>query len=151
VKPEMKVHLKHPLKFKECNGGIFDQALRCGQGFIVVYDITDRNSFLKVDHYIKKIYDQTEEINIPIMLVGNKCDLKSDRNVSIEEGKEKAEKYQNVKFFETSAKCSTNLEEMYYCLVMSVDSFKPTNHIESGFYTSGGGNGIKNQKNCLLM
>ena len=46
------------------------------------------------------------------VLVGNKCDLKEKRQVSYEKGKELAEHY-NIPFFETSAKSSDNIENLF--------------------------------------
>jgi Ras-related protein Rab-1A len=45
-------------------------------------------------------------------LVGNKCDLDNKRKVSYEEGKDIARQY-NVTFFETSAKDTINIDELF--------------------------------------
>ena len=46
------------------------------------------------------------------ILVGNKCDLDSKRQVSFDNGKELADKY-GIKFMETSAKETTNIDELF--------------------------------------
>ena len=51
-------------------------------------------------------------VNIPRILVGNKCDLESKRQVSFEEGQKLADHY-GVRFLETSAKDSKNVEKTF--------------------------------------
>ena len=75
------------------------------KGIIVVFDLTNENSFLKLNKWINEICENTEDV--VIFLVGNKADL-NDRKVD----KIKAEKYakeRNIKYIETSAKEGTNI------------------------------------------
>ena len=81
---------------------------RC-DGIILMYSITNRNSFELISEWINNIYDLKDR-ETPIILIGNKCDLKDGREVSEEEGLETAEKYK-TKYFETSAKEGINVEE----------------------------------------
>ena len=71
-------------------------------GIILVYDVSNRESFRKLDHWMKEI-----RINSPtdakIVLVGNKSDLVQEREVSTDEGREFAKKHEMF-FWETSAK-----------------------------------------------
>ena len=56
-----------------------------GEGFIIIYNVADRNSFEKILDFksvITKIHKKEDEEDIPIVLIGNKCDLK--RKVSKE-------------------------------------------------------------------
>ena len=56
-----------------------------GEGFIIIYSVADRNSFEKILDFksvITKIHKKEDEEDIPIVLIGNKCDLK--RKVSKE-------------------------------------------------------------------
>ena len=80
------------------------------QGFVVVYDITDRESFEKLNFWINSIKNYGPE-NAKIILVGNKCDLINERCVSTEEGENFA-KAINIKFFEASAKEGINVNEL---------------------------------------
>jgi Ras-related protein Rab-1A len=50
--------------------------------------------------------------NVMRILVGNKCDLDHKRQVSFEQGKELARQY-NIKFLETSAKETVNIDELF--------------------------------------
>jgi small GTP-binding protein len=57
--------------------------------------------------------------NISRILVGNKCDLESQRAVSSEEGQELAEHY-NVRFLETSARDSKNVEQAFTLMTREI-------------------------------
>ena len=80
-------------------------------GFLLIYDITDKDSLVHLNFWSAQI-----QLNAPekskCVLVGNKCDLESARAVSTEEGKMYAEK-NKIKFFETSAKDGTNINEVF--------------------------------------
>ena len=60
------------------------------QGIILVYDITDRQSFKDVENWLAEVEKHASE-NVIKLLVGNKCDLESARAVTFEEGKEFAD------------------------------------------------------------
>jgi GTPase SAR1 family protein len=57
---------------------------------------------------------------IPIILVGNKCDLESQRQVSFEEGNALKKKVRAVAFFETSALYKINLTEVVELVLASM-------------------------------
>ncbi|KAK8809870.1 hypothetical protein WA158_000813 [Blastocystis sp. Blastoise] len=80
-------------------------------GVIVVYAIDDRRSFEIVEDSIKDVYNRANK-NICVTLVGNKCDLESERKVTTQEGKDLAKKY-GAHFYETSAKDGTNIDECF--------------------------------------
>eukprot|EP01098_Paradermamoeba_levis_P007957 TRINITY_DN3315_c0_g1_i1.p1 TRINITY_DN3315_c0_g1~~TRINITY_DN3315_c0_g1_i1.p1 ORF type:complete len:224 (-),score=62.58 TRINITY_DN3315_c0_g1_i1:204-875(-) len=78
---------------------------------VVVYDITNRTSFLNTGRWIDEV--RTERGNdVIIMLVGNKTDLADKRNVSTEEGEAKAKEH-DIMFIETSAKASYNIKALF--------------------------------------
>ena len=87
-------------------------------GFVLVYDITDRDSLDKTNFWIEQIKSNGRE-NPKIILVGNKCDLINERQVSIEEGENFAKKH-NIKFFEASAKDGTNVNELFFYLANEI-------------------------------
>ena len=91
-----------------------------GDGFIIIYDITNRESFNNVTNWVEQITTLAGE-GIKCILFGNKSDLSSQRQVQKEEGKELAKKY-NFNFYETSAKDGNNLEEGFNAITMSVMS-----------------------------
>ena len=87
-------------------------------GLLVVYDITDRESFEKINFWMENIKNNAPE-NAKKILVGNKCDLANERQVSYEEGEKKASNY-NIKFFESSAKEGTNVKEFFFYLANEI-------------------------------
>ena len=92
--------------------------LESTQGFLLVYDITDKESFEKLDFWMELIKNNSQK-NIKLVLVGNNCDLSDKRQVSIEEGEAFAKK-NNMKFFEASPKDGTNVNELFYYLANEI-------------------------------
>lgn len=103
----------------------FRSIIRCyyrnSAGVILVYDITNRQSFNNVKFWLNEIKTYTSE-NTSIILVGNKCDLDTSftdnislREVAENEGKELANEY-NLLFVESSAKNSHNIDNIFTIL-----------------------------------
>lgn len=61
-----------------------EQYMRTGEGFILVYSITSRDSFEEMKTFHKQILQVKKEDSWPMILVGNKNDLSSERMVSVE-------------------------------------------------------------------
>lgn len=93
---------------------------RGAQGILLVYDITKRTSFNNVANWMQQLKSHSSD-NVTIILVGNKCDLSDKREVSFEEGMEKAKTF-GCAFFETSAKNSINVETAFTDLMKTVYS-----------------------------
>ncbi len=87
---------------------------------MVVYDITSRKSFDNVMNWIEEIQNNSSK-TILIVLVGNKIDLKDNRDVSFEEGKELANK-NGIIFMETSAKTGEGVEEIFKKTVQEISN-----------------------------
>ena len=77
-------------------------------GILLIYDITNRKTFDRIPEWIKDIKDIRSDL--PIILCGNKNDLKEKRVILKEEGEELSKKY-NVIFYEISNKEGTNIRE----------------------------------------
>ena len=88
------------------------------KGAFVVYDISRKNTFDNVDKWINELKNNGSE-DVFIMLVGNKSDLKDQREISEEEVKKKAELY-NVAFCETSALEGKNIEYAFENLINEI-------------------------------
>merc|ERR1712230_278230 len=84
---------------------------RGAHGIIVVYDVTDKESFNNVKHWIQEIEKYAAD-GVNKLLVGNKCDLASKKVVSFDEAKELADSL-SVNFLETSAKNALNVEQAF--------------------------------------
>merc|ERR1719263_2392673 len=78
---------------------------------VVVYDITNRASFLNTTKWIEDVRSERGN-DVVIVLVGNKTDLQDRRQVSTEEGEEKA-KESGVMFIETSAKAGHSIKALF--------------------------------------
>lgn len=92
------------------------------EAIVVCYDVTDRDSFDKLPEWmaeIKKYCSKGKgptQQTIPIVLVGNKCDLMGSKAIEFEDGEAYA-KSQNIQFFETSARDNVNTEDPFQALV----------------------------------
>ncbi len=75
---------------------------------IIVYAINNKNSFINAENWLNNLKEQSN-INVRVILVGNKCDLESDRVVTKEEGENFKNEKNLDKFFETSAKTGLNI------------------------------------------
>ena len=87
-------------------------------GFIIIYDITNRESFNNVNNWIEQIISISGD-NVKCIIFGNKDDLINRREVKMEEGEQLAKKY-NFKFYETSAKSGNNVEEGFKNITLNV-------------------------------
>ena len=87
-------------------------------GFVIIYDITNRVSFNNINNWMEQIESLVGK-DVKCILFGNKNDLVSERNVKKEEGKELAKKY-NCSFFETSAKEGNNVEAGFKSIIMDI-------------------------------
>ena len=88
------------------------------KGSLLVYDITNPKTFENLDRWISDLKTNGDE-KISIVLLGNKSDLESDRKISLEQGKEKAEFYK-LAFMETSALNGNNIERAFNELISDV-------------------------------
>ncbi|XP_071436683.1 GTP-binding protein Rit2 [Pithys albifrons albifrons] len=96
-----------------------DQYMRGGEGFIICYSITDRQSFQEAAEFKELIYRVRHTYDIPVVLVGNKTDLEEFRQVSTEEGKSLAREY-SCSFFETSAALRFYIDDVFHGLVREI-------------------------------
>lgn len=120
-----------------------------GHAFIMVYSITSRQSLEE----LKPTWDIIHEIkgsleNVPLMLVGNKCDETESRELTDVEGQEQAKRW-GSHFMETSAKTNHNVKELFQEL-LSLDknramSLQPDSKSKSDTPNS------KLKDKCLLM
>ncbi|KAG0974185.1 hypothetical protein G6F29_012373 [Rhizopus arrhizus] len=96
-----------------------EQYMRNGEGFLLVYSITSRMSFDEISTFYQQICRVKDRDYFPMVLVGNKCDLESDRQVSSQEGKDLAKRF-GCQFIETSAKQKINVEEAFFEVVKDI-------------------------------
>lgn len=128
---------------QENYAAIRDTYIRSGEGFLLVFDVTDAESFADLN----ELYEQILRVknggtNIPAILVGNKIDLAEKRKVTPEEAEQKARNW-SIRYIETSAKTKHNVDKVFCELMRIVRPFKNPVR-ETGPAPSGGP--IKQQK-----
>ncbi|GAM26829.1 hypothetical protein SAMD00019534_100040 [Acytostelium subglobosum LB1] len=84
---------------------------RGSQGALVVYDITDNDSFIKAKNWIKELKAMLGN-DIVLCIIGNKCDLEKTRVISLEEAEAYAASV-GAKHYSTSAKLNKGVEELF--------------------------------------
>lgn len=94
---------------------------------IVVFDLTNYQSFEKVDFWINEVKQHTKD-DLIIMLIGNKSDLKN-RLVSSKEIQRKAELF-NIEYIETSALLNENINEAFGRIITKIYEKLPQLHSE---------------------
>ncbi|KAK4099338.1 ras-domain-containing protein [Parathielavia hyrcaniae] len=99
-----------------------EQYMRTGEGFLLVYSITSRESFEEIRTFQQQILRVKDKDVFPMVVVGNKLDLAHERKVSVEEGQMLAEEFK-CKFLETSAKTNTNVEQAFYEVVRAIRKY----------------------------
>ena len=94
-------------RFKSISANYIKKA----DGILMVYDITNKQSFINIKNWIKTAQEDMKK-KIPIYLIGNKADLEDERIITQENGENLSEEY-NLKFYETSCKTGANIEECF--------------------------------------
>mmetsp|Transcript_24940 Transcript_24940/g.34686 ORF Transcript_24940/g.34686 Transcript_24940/m.34686 type:complete len:201 (-) Transcript_24940:166-768(-) len=89
---------------------------RGANGVVLVYDVTNRNSFDHVRHWLKEVEVYCTNEDVVLMLVGNKIDKQEERKVSKEEGLAFARR-NNMLFMECSAKTKQGVEQAFHELI----------------------------------
>jgi GTPase KRas len=125
-----------------------DQWIRDGEGFVLVYSISSRSSFTRIQRFHNQIQRVKESsasspsypgspissaapsAPVPIMLVGNKSDRVTEREVSTQEGHALAREL-GCEFVEASAKNCINVEKAFYDVVRQLRRQRMQNSVRS--------------------
>ncbi|KAJ8346149.1 hypothetical protein SKAU_G00303420 [Synaphobranchus kaupii] len=94
-----------------------DLYMKNGQGFALVYSITAQSTFNDLQDLREQILRVKDTEDVPMILVGNKCDLEDERVVGKEQGQNLARQWNNCAFLESSAKSKINVNEIFYDLL----------------------------------
>jgi len=108
---------------------------RGAMGIMLVYDITNEKSFDNIKNWIRNIEEHATS-DVEKMVLGNKCDMNDRRQVSKERGEQLAIEY-GIKFMETSAKASINVEEAFLTLARDI-KLKMDRKMDGGAGGAGG-------------
>jgi len=96
-----------------------DLYMKNGQGFIIVYSIIAQSTFKELPDLRDQILRVKDSENVPMVLVGNKCDLSEQREVSTADAEKLAQKF-NCIFMEASARTQHNIEKIFHELVRQI-------------------------------
>jgi len=132
-----------------------EQYMRSGEGFLLVFSVTDRTSFEEVSRFHKQILRVKDRDEFPIMLVGNKADLEQQRVITNEEAHGLARQLK-VPYIECSAKVRMNVDQAFYELVRLVRRFQALERPgsaadENDAYDGSRRRGGSGRKKCTIL
>ena len=104
---------------QEAYADLKKEKMSTGDGYVLVYSITDDTTFSKLDRVREEIMRAQGGRNVPIFLVGTKADLVSDRAVSEKERNAKARAW-NCRSYEVSAKANVGIGAVFDELVQAI-------------------------------
>mmetsp|Transcript_38804 Transcript_38804/g.122296 ORF Transcript_38804/g.122296 Transcript_38804/m.122296 type:complete len:227 (-) Transcript_38804:135-815(-) len=84
---------------------------RGAMGILLVYDVTDEQSFNNIRNWMRQIQQHASD-NVNKILIGNKCDMLDKKVIETARGQALADEF-GIKFFETSAKNNINVEKAF--------------------------------------
>ena len=115
------------------------------KGALIVYDTTQKTSFENIDKWMSEIKEKSSK-DMKLMIIGNKIDLKDERQVETDEALAKAQILE-APIMETSALDATNVKEAFYDLLkeMYKEVKKKLDVVES--QAEGGNEGIQLETN----
>ena len=125
---------------------------RGAHGILLLYDVTNRDSFKNLESWLIEIEKNAKEKVLKI-LIGNKCDLTDDREITSDEGKAFALR-NGMEFMETSAKMNTNVSEAFETLGKLMIEFNsksnttPQKNNQNKNLKASSGMDLKTKKGC---
>lgn len=128
---------------REEHSSMREMYINGAQGILCVYSVTSRSSFEEIDTFRQQVLRVKEQESVPMMIVGNKCDLDSAREVLKSEGQSYADRH-GLPFFETSAKEGINVEQPFHSLVRQIQKLPCTSDAPAKVDT-------RRKKTCLLL
>ncbi|KAJ3432497.1 ras-like protein [Anaeramoeba flamelloides] len=116
-----------------------DVYFKNGDGFVIVYSITNSQSFRKINEIRESLLMVKDKETFPMVIIGNKCDLDEEREVQESEATKFCEDIQ-VPFFETSALKNINIYQAFQELIRFVRKERELELLQK-----------KKDKKCILM
>ncbi|XP_051564724.1 ras-related protein M-Ras-like isoform X1 [Myxocyprinus asiaticus] len=130
-----------------------EQYMRTGDGFLIVFSVTDKASFEHVDRFHQLILRVKDRESFPIVLVANKVDLVHLRKVTNEQGCEMAAKH-SITYIETSAKDPPmNVDRAFHELVRVIRQQNPERSLKKKKKTKWRGDRAMNSHklHCVML
>ncbi|XP_063216580.1 ras-like protein 2 [Bacillus rossius redtenbacheri] len=100
-----------------------EQYMRSGEGFLLVFSVTDRASFDEVYKFHRQILRVKDRDEFPMLMVGNKADLDHQRLISTTEAQNLSRQLK-IPYVECSAKLRMNVDQAFHELVRIVRKFQ---------------------------
>lgn len=121
-----------------------DGYLKHGDGFLLVFDLTNKETFESVrTHRENVLRVKADDPNLPIILIGNKNDLKSSRKVTYDEAMAQAQAW-NVQYIETSAKTRENVDKAFSEIFVKIKELKAQRRLNNN--NAGGAGGFNSAR-----
>lgn len=128
-----------------------EQYMRSGEGFLLVFSITERASFDEIHKFHRQILRVKDRDEFPMLMVGNKLDLDGQRMVWQEEAQQLARNLR-IPYIECSAKLRVNVDNAFYELVRVVRKFQQSERRPIGMDgAEGSSKGGKRRQKCTLL
>ncbi|KAF3425997.1 hypothetical protein E2986_11983 [Frieseomelitta varia] len=121
-----------------------EQYMRSGEGFLLVFSISDLSSFDEILKFHRQILRVKDREEFPMLMVGNKADLDYHRVVQVEEAQNRARRLK-IPYIECSAKLRMNVDQAFHELVRIVRKFQLSERppLELNYK--------KNKKKCCML
>ena len=103
--------------------GMTKKQIQEADGFLYVYDITDRDSFMSLPGRLKKIQNLAKAPNLPMVLIGNKVDMRHRQDIASCEAKEFGLP-EGMKVVEASALSGKNVLGGFYTLALEIYKYR---------------------------
>ena len=113
------------------------------QGILLMFDLTNKYTFQNLENWIKEIYNIRDKV--PLIIIGNKCDLEKQIEVNDDVVKKFGEKI-NASYYKTSAKNGKNIDKAIVNFVKQIIDLDITNKDKT--YVLDGSSIIKEKKEC---
>ncbi|KAG7309453.1 Ras-like protein 2 [Plutella xylostella] len=122
-----------------------EQYMRSGEGFLLVFSVCDRASFDELYKFHRQILRVKDRDEFPMLMVGNKADLETQRAVTLEEAQALSRQLK-VPYIECSAKARMNVDQAFHELVRLVRKFQEAERIHVKNSDSG-----RKKKRCAIL
>ncbi|CAL8117457.1 unnamed protein product [Orchesella dallaii] len=121
-----------------------EQYMRSGEGFLLVFSVTERSSFEEITKFYRQILRVKDRDEFPMLIVANKADLDSQRVVGRDEAQNLA-KQLRIPLVECSAKLRMNVDQAFYELVKIIRLFQQMERPQLKNHRN------KNRKRCAIL
>ncbi|KAI5464224.1 ras family-domain-containing protein [Mariannaea sp. PMI_226] len=139
-----------------------DLYMKTGQGFLLVFSITSSSSLSELAGLREEIIRIKDDENVPIVIVGNKCDLEENRAVPRAKGFSISQRW-GAPYYEASARTRTNVDEVFVDLCRQMlrrdDDVQATADNDDNYKYDANGNSQKRRRRrrrkdgprCLIL